>query len=93
MFSYSGEVSESRGMVHGRPDRWRVSVPLANVELKKQDLDMIHRTVNEQVHGKPVGTTAKWSNPESHHSGKIALVRKFTRNGQQCETPRLQVNN
>ena len=57
-----------------------------NVELTKQDLDIIHHTVNEQVHGKPVGTTAKWSNPESQNSGKIALVRKFTRNGQQCET-------
>ena len=29
-----------------------------NVELTKQDLDIIHHTVNEQVHGKPVGTTA-----------------------------------
>jgi surface antigen len=57
-----------------------------NVELTKQDLDIIRHTVNEQVHGKPVGTTAKWSNPESQNSGKIALVRKFTRNGQQCET-------
>ena len=57
-----------------------------NVELTKQDLDVIRHTVNEQVHGKPVGTTAKWSNPESQNSGKIALVRKFTRNGQQCET-------
>src|SRR5271166_6424276 len=57
-----------------------------NVELTKQDLDIIHLTVNEQVHGKPVGTTAKWSNPESQNSGKIALIRKFTRNGQQCET-------
>jgi len=58
----------------------------ANVELTKQDLDIIHHTVNEQVHGKPVGTTAKWSNPESRNSGKIELVRKFTRNGQHCET-------
>src|SRR6516165_4608700 len=57
-----------------------------NVELTKQDLDIIRHTVTEQVHGKPVGTTAKWSNPESQNSGKIALVRKFTRNGQQCET-------
>ena len=57
-----------------------------SVELTKQDLDIIRYTVNEQVHGKPVGTTAKWSNPESQNSGKIALVRKFTRNGQQCET-------
>jgi hypothetical protein len=61
-----------------------------NVELTKQDLDIIGHTVNEQVHGKPVGSTAKWSNPESQNSGKIALVRKFTRNGQQCETdPRM----
>src|SRR6516162_10099208 len=57
-----------------------------NVELTEQDLDIIHHTINEQVHGKPVGTTAKWSNPESQNSGKIALVRRFTRNGQQCET-------
>jgi surface antigen len=57
-----------------------------NVELTKQDLDIIHYTVNEQVHGKQVGTTVKWSNPESQNSGKIALVRKFARNDQQCET-------
>jgi len=57
-----------------------------NVELTKQDLDIIHHTVNDQVHGKTIGTTAKWSNPESQNSGKLALVRKFTRNGQQCET-------
>ena len=54
-----------------------------NVELTKQDLDIIRHTVTEQVHGKPVGTTAKWSNPESQNSGKIALVRNFTRSGQQ----------
>jgi surface antigen len=57
-----------------------------NVELTKQDLDIIRHTVDAQVHGKPVGTTAKWSNPESQNSGKITLIRKFTRNGQQCET-------
>jgi surface antigen len=57
-----------------------------NIELTKQDIAMIHRTVDEQVHGKPVGTTAKWSNPESGNSGKITLAKKFTRNGQQCET-------
>ncbi|MBV8119362.1 MAG: hypothetical protein JO081_05415 [Alphaproteobacteria bacterium] len=57
-----------------------------NIELTKQDLAIIRQTVSEQVHGKPVGTTAKWTNPESRNSGKIALVRKFTRNGQHCET-------
>jgi len=57
----------------------------ANVELTKEDLDIIRHTVNEQVHSKPVGTT-KCSNPESQNSSKIALVRKFTRNDQQCKT-------
>jgi surface antigen len=57
-----------------------------NITLTNQDLAIMRQTVNEQVHGRPVGTTAKWSNPESGNSGKIALVRKFTRNGQQCET-------
>ena len=57
-----------------------------NVALTKQDLDIIHHTVNDEVHGKPAGTTAKWSNPESQNSGKIALVRKFARNGRQCES-------
>ncbi len=57
-----------------------------NIELTRQDLDMIRQTVDGQVHGKPVGTTAKWSNPASGNSGKISLVKKFTRNNQQCET-------
>lgn len=57
-----------------------------NIELTKQDLDIIRQTVNGQVHGKPVGTTAKWGNPASGNSGKIRLVKKFTRNNQQCET-------
>ena len=57
-----------------------------NIELNKQDLSIIRQTVYQQVHGRPVGTTAKWSNPQSGNAGKIALVRKFTRNGQRCET-------
>jgi hypothetical protein len=51
-----------------------------NVELTQQDLDIIRRTVNEQVHSEPVGTTAKWSNPESR---KRPAMRD----------PRLQVDN
>jgi surface antigen len=57
-----------------------------NIELTKQDLAIMRQTVNGQVHGKPVGTIAKWSDPTSGNSGKIRLVKKFTRNGQQCET-------
>jgi surface antigen len=56
-----------------------------NIELSRQDLGIIRQTVSEQIHGKPVGTTAKWSNPESGNAGKIALTRKFVRNGQKCE--------
>jgi surface antigen len=57
-----------------------------NIELSRQDLDMIRHTVNTQIHGKPVGTTATWSNPASRNAGKITLTRNFVRNGQQCET-------
>jgi len=57
-----------------------------NVELTQQDLAIIRQAVTTQVHGKPIGTTAKWSNPASGNSGKIRLVRKFTRNNLQCET-------
>ena len=64
----------------------------ANVELTKQDLDIIHHTVDEQVHGKPAGTTVKWSNPESQNSGKIALVRIHAKRPAMRD-PRLQVNN
>jgi surface antigen len=56
-----------------------------NIALTKQDLESIRHTITTQVHGKPVGTTAKWSNPESGNSGKITLVRKFMQNGQHCE--------
>ena len=34
-----------------------------NITLKQDDLDLIHRTVDTQIHGKPVGTIAVWSTP------------------------------
>jgi surface antigen len=57
-----------------------------NMELTKEDMSIIRQTLDKEVHGKPVGTVAKWNNPESRNSGKITLVRKFVRNGQQCES-------
>ena len=36
----------------------------SNISLKQGDLDMIHRIVAEQIHGKAVGATASWRNPE-----------------------------
>src|SRR5271169_2379896 len=38
-----------------------------HITLTQQDLDMIH--------GKPVGTTASWTNPASGNSGSIRLVK------------------
>jgi surface antigen len=57
-----------------------------NIELTRQDIEMIHRTVDTEVHGKAVGTTAKWSSPDSRNYGKIELLKKFVQNGQPCET-------
>ena len=37
---------------------------------------MIRGAVTNQVHGKPVGTTASWSNPGSGNSGSIKLAKK-----------------
>lgn len=46
---------------------------------------MIHGAVTNDVHGKPVGTTASWSNPASGNSGSIKLVKRLTHKTQQCE--------
>jgi hypothetical protein len=43
----------------------------AHITLTQQDLDSIRKTVTEQVHGKPAGTVATWSNPASGNSGII----------------------
>src|SRR5262252_4585288 len=56
-----------------------------HITLTQQDLDMIHSAVTARVHGKPVGTTASWSNPASGNSGSIGLVKKVVREKQQCE--------
>jgi surface antigen len=56
-----------------------------HITLTQQDLDRIRDAVTNQVHGKPVGTTASWNNPASGNSGSIRLVKKLTRKNQQCE--------
>ena len=55
------------------------------IVLSQQDLDMIRGTVTNQIHGKPVGTTASWRNPASGNSGSINLAKKLHRKDQQCE--------
>ena len=36
-----------------------------HITLTQRDLDIIHNAVTGQIHGKPVGTIAAWSNPAS----------------------------
>ena len=57
----------------------------SHITLTQQDLDMIHGTVTNQVHGKPAGTTANWANPASGNSGSIKLIKKLPLKNQQCE--------
>src|SRR5204862_8359785 len=58
----------------------------SNITLSQDDLDIMRQTVNQQIHGKPVGTTASWSNPSSKNSGTIKLLKKFTTRNMRCET-------
>jgi surface antigen len=57
----------------------------SNSTLTQQDLDMIRQTVNQQIHGKPVGATATWSNPSSQNSGTMKLLKKFPARNMRCE--------
>jgi surface antigen len=58
----------------------------SNITLTREDLDMMRQTVTQQIHGKPVGTTASWSNPSSKNSGTIKLLKKFAARNMRCET-------
>jgi len=56
----------------------------SNITLTREDLDMIRQTVNQQIHGKPIGATASWNNPSN--SGTIKLLKKFSARNMHCET-------
>ena len=58
----------------------------SNITLTREDLDKMRQTVNQQIHGKPVGTTSSWANPSSKNSGAIKLIKKFKAYNMQCET-------
>jgi surface antigen len=57
----------------------------SNITLKQDDIDLIHQTVDQKIHGKPIGTTASWRNPNTGNSGTIKLLKKFTVRGLRCE--------
>jgi surface antigen len=73
------------GLVAGSAEAQLFPTWETHITLTQQDLDMIHNAVTNEVHGKPVGTTALWSNPASGNSGSIKLVKKLVLNRQQCE--------
>ena len=58
----------------------------SNITLTQEDLDKMRQTVNQQIHGKPVGSTASWANPNSKNSGTIKLLKKFATRNMRCET-------
>jgi surface antigen len=58
----------------------------SNISLTREDLDMMRQTVIQQIHGKSVGATASWNNPDSKNSGTIKLLKKFTARSMHCET-------
>jgi len=58
----------------------------SNITLTREDLDMMHQTVSQQIHGKSVGATASWTNPSSKNSGTIKLLKKFSARNMRCET-------
>jgi surface antigen len=57
----------------------------SQISLTRQDFDMIDSALKNRIHGKPVGTTASWSNPTSGNSGSIKLIKKLVLNRQKCE--------
>lgn len=57
----------------------------SNIVLKQDDIEMIHHTVDQQIHGKAAGTTASWSNSNTGNSGTIKLLKKFTSGNRRCE--------
>ena len=57
----------------------------SNITLTQGDLDLIHRMVDTEVHGKPAGTTAFWSNPDTSNAGTIKLLHKFRNGKLYCE--------
>jgi len=79
------------GLVAGSAEAQLFPTWETHITLTQQDLDMIHNAVTSEVHGKPVGTKAAWSNPASGNSGTIKLLRKLVLNAQQCEEIRYLV--
>jgi len=85
MFSVKALAATATLLITASAEAQLIPTWETHITLTQQDLDMIHSAVTDQVHGKPVGTTASWSNPASGNSGSVRLIKKLTRQNQQCE--------
>jgi surface antigen len=73
----TGAVAQAQGT---GVSRWYPSNPLTT-----EDREIISRTAQEQIHGKPPNTVATWTNPANGRTGTIKLLSKSTRQGMPCE--------
>src|SRR6267142_4038278 len=73
---FASQSSQAQGLMLGFE---------SNITLKQDDIDLIHQTVDQKIHGKPVGTTASWSNPNTGNAGTIKLVKKIRKKNLYCE--------
>ena len=75
----SGLLAAAAAQAQGLTQPWDEMTPLT-----AQERGIIRDTVQREIHGKPVGTVANWTNP-SGHSGRITLLNKSVRQGMPCE--------
>ena len=73
---FASQSSQAQGLMLGFE---------SNITLKQDDIDLIHQTVDQKIHGNPVGTTASWSNPNTGNAGTIKFLKKFTKRNLYCE--------
>jgi hypothetical protein len=69
----------SAAQAQGLTKLWRDQTPLT-----AQDRDAILGAV-QQIHGRPPGTAATWSNAPEGHTGTVTLLDKSTRQNMPCE--------
>ena len=78
--SFALVLLANSAQAQGLTKLWSEQTPLT-----AQDREAITSTVQQQIHGKPVGTVATWNNASEGHSGTVTLLSKSTRQTMPCE--------
>jgi hypothetical protein len=75
------------GLLAFQPAQAQMLGPLweTYVTLTQGDLNMIKTDLDNQIHNKQAGAIATWRNEASGNSGRITLLKSFTRAGHRCE--------